>query len=69
MEMYLKDYNIATVLSQWSCFWDIYIKKVITQKNLHKDANCNTIHNVEGSRNALWQMNSSINPDIVAHLM
>lgn len=33
-EMYLKNYNIATVWSQWSCFWETDIKKVIVQKGM-----------------------------------
>lgn len=32
MEKYLENYNIATVLRQWSCFWGTNIKKVIIQK-------------------------------------
>lgn len=30
--MYLKNYNIATVLRQWFHFWEIYIKKAIIWK-------------------------------------
>lgn len=50
MDMYLKNYNRATVLRQWFHFWEIYAKKAIAQKKLHKNASYNVIYNVESHR-------------------